>query len=438
MANSEHTSWDVVIIGAGYVGLSTACSFVSLGLRVASVDVDSERVQHLRNGVAPFQEPNVEQLMRRGLTEERLLFTDDPSVVADTDVVFLAVPTPRSADGSADISYIQRAVASISDHLRDGAVVVNKSTVPVGTADQVAELLADKPVHVASNPEFLREGSAVMDFLYPDRIVVGAQSEVAVRKVLRLFDGVDADRIITDTRSAELIKYAANGFLSAKISFANELSALCEQAGANLDDVLEGVGSDRRIGHKFLAAGPGWGGSCFPKDTLALLSISEGFDYEFDLIRAAVNVNRRQYERMLDKIIAVVGGDLDGVHLAAFGLTFKAGTDDMRDSPAVQIINGLCDRGATVGAYDPAAPQTPLNRRLLHDNARMVETPYDAACDAVAAVVLTEWPMFASMEWGTLRTVMAGDALIDLRSVISPTLATGAGFRYIGLSTPAG
>src|SRR5688500_380193 len=344
----------IAVIGAGYVGLTTAACFSHLGHDVVCADIDEERVAQLTRGEIPIVEAGLDNLVREGLEGGRLKFVVGAENAArDADFAYLCVPTPQADDGSADLSYIETAARQIGPVLPVEAVVVNKSTVPVGSTRAVERVLGRDDVAVVSNPEFLREGSAVHDFLHPDRIVIGSEHQSAAVRVASLYIGVTAPMIVPDPASAETIKYASNAFLATKISFVNAIAAVCEQVGADVKDVVLGMGYDKRIGHEFLRPGPGWGGSCFPKDTSALVRIAEDAGYEFDLLRSAMAVNEQQFDRVADKVRSLVGGDLSGKRIAFWGLTFKARTDDRRESPALHIAGRLLADGAVVIAHDP-------------------------------------------------------------------------------------
>ena len=344
----------IAIVGTGYVGLTTGACFAHLGHEVICADVDPDKVARLSAGEIPIVEHGLDRLVDEGLRSGRLKFVlGAANAVKDCDIAFLCVPTPQGDDGSADLSYIEAAAREISSHLPYESVVVNKSTVPVGSA-RVVERVLDRPdVKVVSNPEFLREGSAVQDFLKPDRIVVGSTDQAAAIKVSSLYLGVAAPVIVTDPASAETIKYAANAFLATKLSFINAVAAICEGVGADVNDVVLGLGYDKRIGQDFLRPGPGWGGSCFPKDTRALLKIADDAGYSFDLLQGVVVVNDEQFHRVTQKVLTAVGGDVSGKVVGVWGLTFKARTDDLRESPSVAIIERLLALGATVKAHDP-------------------------------------------------------------------------------------
>ena len=340
----------IAIIGTGYVGLTTGACLAHLGHQVVCADVDPEKIAKLQNGVIPIVELGLAELVAEGVAAGRLSFVVGSVEAAKScDIAFLCVPTPQGEDGSADLSYVQRAAEEIAAVLPFEAIVVNKSTVPVGSTKVVERALKRPDVKVVSNPEFLREGSAVQDFLKPDRVVVGSEDQAAAMKVASLYEGLSTRVIITDPASAETIKYAANAFLATKLSFINAVAAICEGVGADINDVVVGMGSDKRIGENFLRPGPGWGGSCFPKDSRALIKIAEDADYSFDLLKGVITVNDQQLDRVADKIRIAAGGNLSGKVVAVWGLTFKAGTDDLRDSPALAFRH-LTQRSHT---YEP-------------------------------------------------------------------------------------
>jgi UDPglucose 6-dehydrogenase len=339
------------------------------------------------------------------------------------------VPTPQGSDGSADLSYIEAAAKEISPRLAPGSIVVNKSTVPVGSTRRVEQALGRSDVFVVSNPEFLREGSAINDFLHPDRVVIGSDDQSAAIRVASLYVGVPAPLMVTDPASAETIKYASNAFLATKLSFVNAVAALCEAVGADANDVVLGMGYDKRIGHEFLRPGPGWGGSCFPKDVQALLYIAREAGYDFDLLAGVVTVNTQQFDRTADKIATMVGGSLAGKTVGAWGLTFKANTDDRRESPALHVIRRLLDQGATVRAYDPSVKaELPELDRL-----EVVPDPYAAAEGAQVLAVLTEWDEFKWVDLDKLGDIMAAPRIVDARNLLDHAAVTRRGFVYQGI-----
>ncbi len=398
------------VVGTGYVGLTTGACFAHLGHHVTCGDVDQRKVDMLNHGVIPIVEDGLASVVEAGRTAGLLTFVLGAAEAArDADIVFLCVPTPQGDDGSADLSYIEQAARQIAPVLKPGAVVVNKSTVPVGSTIVVESALQRPDVFVVSNPEFLREGTAVSDFLSPDRVVIGSADRRAAERVADLYAGVDAPILITDPASAETIKYAANGFLAMKISFVNAVAAMCEAVGADVAAVVDGIGADNRIGRQFLNPGPGWGGSCFPKDSRALVKIAEEHGYNFTMMRGVIDVNDEQLERMVVKIANAVGravdggqpDDLAGITVGALGLTFKAGTDDLRESPALAIITELRRLGARVVAYDPTVRgELSPHQQATLAGIELVDDMLAVGAGADVIAVFTEWPDFAKVDLG--------------------------------------
>jgi UDPglucose 6-dehydrogenase len=429
----------LAVVGTGYVGLTTGACFAHLGHHVVCGDIDERKVSLLNDGHIPIVEEGLEQIVNESRAAGRLEFVlGAEAAAAGADIVFLCVPTPQGDDGSADLSYIQQAAAQIAPVLKPGAVVVNKSTVPVGSTIAVERVLQRNDVFVVSNPEFLREGTAVHDFLNPDRVVIGSADRAAAERVAELYATIDTPILITDPASAETIKYAANGFLAMKISFVNAVAAMCEAVGADVAAVVDGIGSDQRIGGQFLRPGPGWGGSCFPKDSRALVKIAEDHGYNFTMMRGVIDVNDEQLERMVAKIVAAAGrvdGDLAGVTIGALGLTFKAGTDDLRESPALAIISELRRLGATVRAFDPTTigELTPLQAVVL-DGIEVVADALDVADGVEVLTVFTEWPEFAKIDLAALAA-RAGRpvTIVDTRNLLDPALVREAGLDYDGV-----
>ncbi len=420
----------IAIIGTGYVGLTTGACFAHLGHDVICADVDVEKVDLLSAGGIPIVEDRLEQLVREGLDEGRLKFVvGAASAAADCEVAFLCVPTPQNPDGSADLSYIQDASRELAPVLPFEAILVNKSTVPVGSTRVVERVLERPDVSVVSNPEFLREGSAVKDFLHPDRIVIGSEDQSAAIKVLSLYLGISAPTVVTDPATAETIKYAANAFLATKLSFVNAIAAVCEGVGADVNDVILGLGYDNRIGSEFLRPGPGWGGSCFPKDTKALVRIAAQVGYDFRLLDGVIAVNQEQFVRVVDKVRRSVGGDLSGRTVAVWGLTFKAGTDDLRDSPALEIIGRLLEQGALVQAFDP----TVTSADGLPSGTSVALSTTDACAGADVLVVLTEWDEFRWQDPVALAEDMNGRAVVDARNILDRARWQRHGFDYQGI-----
>ncbi|MBK9180845.1 MAG: UDP-glucose/GDP-mannose dehydrogenase family protein [Acidimicrobiales bacterium] len=417
----------IAVIGTGYVGLTTGACLAHLGHDVVCADVDADKVARLGRGDVPIMEAGLEELVREGLRNERLSFVLGATrAAADAEFAYLCVPTPQALDGSADLSFIEAAAAEVGPVLPYESVVVNKSTVPVGSTKVVARVLNRGDVSVVSNPEFLREGSAVHDFLHPDRIVIGCDDQAAAIRVASLYLGIAAPLIVTDPASAETIKYASNAFLATKVSFVNAIAAVCEAVGADVNDVVLGMGYDKRIGEEFLRPGPGWGGSCFPKDTRALLHIAEEAGYDFGLLEGVVTVNDEQLERVVRKVEAAAGGSVEGMTVAAWGLTFKARTDDTRDSPALEVIGRLVARGARVQAYDPAV-------RGGVDGVDVVADAYAACEGAGVLVVLTEWDEFRWLDFDKVGGLMAERRVVDARNLLDRTALTRRGFAYQGI-----
>lgn len=419
------------MVGAGYVGVTSAVCFARLGHSVVCADIDPGRVASLNSGVPPLVEQGLTELLAEGLESGRLRFVvGAANAVADAEFVFLCVPTPQDVDGSADLSYLEAAATEIGPVLPRGAVVVNKSTVPVGSTRVVDRVLRRSDVAVVSNPEFLREGSAIRDFMTPDRVVVGADDRAAAEAVADLYAGLAARVVVTDPASAETIKYAANAFLATKLSFVNAVAAVCEGVGADVDDVMVGLGLDRRIGAEFLQPGPGWGGSCFPKDTRALVRIAADAGYRFELLEGVLAVNDAQFERVVAKVRRAVGGVLRGARVAVWGLTFKAGTDDLRDSPAVVIVEQLLAKGARVQAYDPTVsserPGVPHGIEICAD-------PYGAVDGAEVVVVLTEWDEFSGLDPAKVASLMSRAQMVDARNLLDRATWSQAGFIHQGI-----
>jgi len=427
------------VVGTGYVGLTTGACLAHMGHTVVCGDIDQRKVDLLNAGLIPIVEEGLERVVADAREAGRLEFVLGAAGAAeDADIVFLCVETPQGDDGSADLSYIEAAAAQIAPVLKPGAVVVNKSTVPVGSTTAVENVLQRDDVHVVSNPEFLREGTAVADFLLPDRVVIGATDRAAAEKVAELYAGIDTPVIITDPASAETIKYAANGFLAMKISFVNAVAAMCEAVGADVAAVVDGIGSDKRIGRQFLNPGPGWGGSCFPKDSRALVKIAEDHGYNFSMMRGVVEVNDQQRSRMIDKVAKAVGrhhSNLDGVTVGAMGLTFKAGTDDLRESPAMRIIAELRAAGAVVRAFDPTTcGELAPHRSVALAGIELTDRLIDVADGADVICVFTEWPEFASVDLEEVAMrAGAGTTLVDMRNMFDPWNVKRVGLGYDGV-----
>ena len=433
----------IAMIGGGYVGLVSGACFAELGNHVAVVEADGTKLASLRDGRMPIYEPGLERLVADNAKAGRLTFGDDiKAAVAGVETVFIAVGTPtRRGDGHADLTYVYEAVEQVARVLTGYAVIVTKSTVPVGTGRRIRELLTevrpDLAVDVASNPEFLREGSAIGDFMRPDRVVIGAETERA-REVMRLLYRplylIEAPILFTGLETAELIKYAANSFLAMKVTFINEMADICERAGADVHDVARGIGLDGRIGRKFLHPGPGFGGSCFPKDTLAMVRIAQDHGAPSRLIEAVVAVNDARKASMAARIVAAAGGSVRGKTIAVLGLTFKPETDDMRDAPSIPIVGRLVEDGATVRTFDPEGMEQA--RAVLPANVTYCRDALDACAGADLLVVVTEWNEFRALEPARLAAAMRGNQVVDLRNLYEPAAMRAAGFRYQSIGRP--
>jgi len=430
----------IAMIGGGYVGLVSGACFADLGVEVAVVEADPAKLAALADGRIPIYEPGLDRLVAENVAAGRLSFGADlAAAVAGAEAVFIAVGTPsRRGDGHADVSYVNAAAEQVARALTGYAVVVTKSTVPVGTGRRIAEIIKrarpDLPVDVASNPEFLREGSAIGDFMRPDRIVIGTDSERArevLRRLYRPLYLIEAPILFTNLETAELTKYAANSFLAMKVTFINEMADLCEKVGADVHDVARGIGLDGRIGRKFLHPGPGFGGSCFPKDTLALMRIAQDCGAPSRLVEATVAVNDARKSGMAARIIQACGGSVLGKTVAVLGLTFKPETDDMRDAPSVPIINRLAEEGASIRAFDPVGMAHA--RALLPDSVVYCTDAYDAVAGADVLVLVTEWNEFRALSPTRLRDAMRGRLIMDLRNVFEPAAIAAAGLEYRGI-----
>jgi len=435
----------IAMIGTGYVGLVSGACFADFGHDVICVDKEAGKIARIQNGDMPIYEPGLAELVESNIRRKRLDFTTDLAKgVAGADAVFIAVGTPsRRGDGYADLSFVYAAVREIAAAVTGPTVIVTKSTVPVGTGDEVerlfAELAPDKVVHVVSNPEFLREGAAIEDFKRPDRVVVGTEHPDAIKVMQEIYRPLSLNRaplMFTGRRSAELIKYAANAFLATKITFINEIADLCEKAGADVQEVSRGIGLDNRIGSKFLHAGPGYGGSCFPKDTLALLKTADDNDVALRIVETVVKVNEGRKRAMGRRVIAAMGGEARGKTVGLLGLAFKPNTDDMRDAPSLALVQALQDAGAKVRAYDPESME---QARQMMVDVEFMEDPYAVADQADALVIVTEWDAFRALDLGRLAATLKEPVLVDLRNVYPPEDAERASLRYtgIGKSAPA-
>ena len=417
----------IALLGAGYVGITSAACFAHLEHQVIVSDINEIRIAQLKRGECPIVEAGLPELLIEGISSGNLKFTTDNDLAVSTaDFVFVCLPTPQGENGVADTSYVQKALRGVALSLKPGAVVVTKSTVPVGSTKIIEEVLNRSDIAVVSNPEFLREGSAVNDFLHPDRVVVGSTDNNAARKVAELYSKLNAIVFLTDPASAETIKYAANAFLATKISYINAIAAVCEGVGADVLAVIEGIGSDKRIGRSFLNPGPGWGGSCFPKDTKALVKIAEGGGYDFALLRGVIEVNEQQYDRVAQKILNSTRSHSEVLQVCVLGLTFKAGTDDLRDSPSLLVIQKLRNAGAKVRAFDPTVSPTDSNL----DGIVLCDSAHSAASGADVIAILTEWPEFMELQPVDFVKICRTPNVVDARNLLNRENWLGAGFSY--------
>lgn len=432
----------IAIIGTGYVGLVSGTCFAEWGNTVVCVDKNAGKIAQLKKGKLPIYEPGLYELVKRNQNAGRLTFTTDiASAIQSAEVVFIAVGTPpRAGQGDADLSFVYMAAKEIAGFIGDNAIVVVKSTVPVGTGDVVEEIISAAKsgmnFSVASNPEFLREGSAIADFQHPDRVVIGAEDDRARNIITRLYGPLAIQKtpiVVTGRRSAELIKYASNAFLATKISFINELADLCEHVGTDISELSLGIGLDHRIGKSFLNAGPGYGGSCFPKDTLALLRTAQDHGVALRIVEETVAANEARKRRMALKVINAVGGSVSGLTIAVLGLTFKPDTDDMRDAPSVPLIETLQKFGAKIRGYDPVGLE---NAALLLEDVTLLDDPYECARDADAVVIVTEWDNIRQMDLDRLRAAVRSPVVVDLRNALAYDKATAAGFQIWGIGRP--
>ncbi len=421
---------NIAVIGAGYVGLVTAAGLASLGHAVRVGEADSHRVAALRAGETPIFEAGLPELLGEGVASGRITFHESNlDASADARLIFLCLPTPEGERGRADLSFIETVVDELASHVGEGTIFVVKSTVPPGTVANLRKRLADRGSsgRVASHPEFLREGRAVADFLDPDRIVVGAFDPADAAVVAGLYEGLDTEVVVTDPTSAEMIKYASNSYLATRLTFVNTLANLCEAVGADVMDVIVGMGLDHRIGPHFLQPGPGYGGSCFPKDTAALIGVAEDAGYDFGLLRSVIEADEGQRRRLAERVRQAAGGGLMGRRVALWGVAFKAGTDDVRESPALRVARLLQQEGADVVAYDPEAAS---------DEVTMATTPIDAARGADVLLVATEWPQFTEVDMAEVARVMKGFRVVDSRNLLDPAVVRAAGLDYWGLGRP--
>ena len=434
---------NIVVIGTGYVGLVSGACFSEFGFTVTCVDKDASKIAALKQGIIPIYEPGLDDLVKRNHNAGRLTFTTDLGpAVQDADAVFIAVGTPtRRGDGHADLSFVFAAAEEVAAHLTGYTVVVTKSTVPVGTGKQVEQVIrtanASADFDIASNPEFLREGSAIGDFMRPDRVVVGVRNDRAkdvMRQLYRPLYLIEKPVLFTDLETAELIKYAANAFLAVKISYINQMADLCEKVGANVHDVAKGMGLDNRIGSKFLHPGPGYGGSCFPKDTLALVKTAESYNSPVSIVSEVVAYNQARKYAMADRVQNAFSGNVKGRKIAVLGLAFKPETDDMRESPSIEIITTLSEAGAQIFAYDPAAMEEA--KHLLPDTISFADSAQNCLEGADGAVVVTEWNEFRALTPHLFAQLMAGNVLVDLRNIYEPEQMHEVGLTYLSIGRP--
>ena len=417
---------NIGVIGTGYVGLTTAVCFAELGHKVIGFDIDLSKIEVLSSGKSTIHELGMTELIVKNLANNNLTFRSNIETISECEFIFLCVPTPQDADGSADLSYVIKATKNLSTLVKKDATLITKSTVPVNAWKEVVKALNRSDVAVVSNPEFLREGSAIADFFNPDRIVVGCASSEKAKQVSDLYKQPDVETIITDNSSAELIKYASNSFLAIKLSYVNEVAALCEAVGANAKDVLFGMGKDSRIGSRFLEPGPGWGGSCFPKDVRALRVTAEDNAISMSLLSAAIDSNEKTHRRIVDKVEKELGNSLIGKTICIWGLTFKANTDDLRESPSIAVIERLIGRGASVVAFDPVITNV--------DNKKIkIAKSIEESCTAADAIlVLTEWEQFKKVNPNSVMDLVSNKVVIDSRNILDKNLWVNSGFNFVG------
>ena len=417
---------NIGVIGTGYVGLTTAVCFAELGHKVIGFDIDLSKIEVLSSGKSTIHELGMTELIVKNLANNNLTFRSNIESIAECEFIFLCVPTPQDADGSADLSYVIKATKNLSTLVKKDATLITKSTVPVNAWKEVVKALNRSDVAVVSNPEFLREGSAIADFFNPDRIVVGCGSSEKAKQVSDLYKQPDVETIITDNSSAELIKYASNSFLAIKLSYVNEVAALCEAVGANAKDVLFGMGKDSRIGSRFLEPGPGWGGSCFPKDVRALRVTAEDNAINMSLLSAAIDSNEKTHRRIVDKVEKELGNSLIGKTICIWGLTFKANTDDLRESPSIAVIERLIGRGASVVAFDPVI--TNIENKKI----KIAKSIEESCTAADAILVLTEWEQFKKVNPNSVMDLVINKVVIDSRNILDKNLWVNSGFNFVG------
>jgi UDPglucose 6-dehydrogenase len=429
---------NICVIGTGYVGLVTGSCFAEFGLNVTCVDNDEQKIALLQKGTSPIFEPGLEEMVKRNLREGRLVFTTEiDKAVEKSLVIFIAVGTPPKKDGSVDMTYIDEVARKIGENLNGYKVIATKSTVPVGTGERIRKVIQQyerKKVNfdIVSNPEFLREGAAIEDFMRPNRVVIGAASEQAMAIMKDLYSPlylIEAPFVITNIETAEMIKYASNAFLATKVSFINEIANICEKVGADVNVVARGMGLDQRIGSKFLHAGPGYGGSCFPKDTLGIAKIAEKYGYRFEIVRSVMKVNEKQKERMVAKVKEALG-NLKGKTIAVLGLSFKPNTDDMREAPSLKIISSLQREGAKIRAYDPKAMEV---ARKIFKKIEYGKDPYDVAKGSDALLIITEWNQFRNLDLKRLQKMMKSPVFLDFRNIYEPIKMREMGFKYFAV-----
>lgn len=429
---------NICVIGTGYVGLVTGSCFAEFGLNVTCVDNDEQKIALLQKGTSPIFEPGLEEMVKRNLREGRLVFTTEiDKAVEKSLVIFIAVGTPPKKDGSVDMTYIDEVARKIGENLNGYKVIATKSTVPVGTGERIRKVIQQyerKKVNfdIVSNPEFLREGAAIEDFMRPNRVVIGAASEQAMAIMRDLYSPlylIEAPFVITNIETAEMIKYASNAFLATKVSFINEIANICEKVGADVNVVAKGMGLDQRIGSKFLHAGPGYGGSCFPKDTLGIAKIAEKYGYRFEIVRSVMKVNEKQKERMVAKVKEALG-NLKGKTIAVLGLSFKPNTDDMREAPSLKIISSLQREGAKIRAYDPKAMEV---ARKIFKKIEYGKDPYDVAKGSDALLIITEWNQFRNLDLKRLQKMMKSPVFLDFRNIYEPAKMREMGFKYFAV-----
>jgi UDPglucose 6-dehydrogenase len=429
---------NICVIGTGYVGLVTGSCFAEFGLNVTCVDNDEQKIALLQKGTSPIFEPGLEEMVKRNLREGRLVFTTEiDKAVEKSLVIFIAVGTPPKKDGSVDMTYIDEVARKIGENLNGYKVIATKSTVPVGTGERIRKVIQQyerKKVNfdIVSNPEFLREGAAIEDFMRPNRVVIGAASEQAMAIMKDLYSPlylIEAPFVITNIETAEMIKYASNAFLATKVSFINEIANICEKVGADVNVVAKGMGLDQRIGSKFLHAGPGYGGSCFPKDTLGIAKIAEKYGYRFEIVRSVMKVNEKQKERMVAKVKEALG-NLKGKTIAVLGLSFKPNTDDMREAPSLKIISSLQREGAKIRAYDPKAMGV---ARKIFKKIEYGKDPYDVAKGSDALLIITEWNQFRNLDLKRLQKIMKSPVFLDFRNIYEPAKMREMGFKYFAV-----